>query len=62
MPFRPKGMWRRTFNRYFEEYQSLDELCGREIEKLETRMALGPICAHDDRRDGGGGESARSKQ
>ncbi len=39
MPVRPKGMWRRTFNRYFEEYQLLDELCGREIEKSETRMA-----------------------
>jgi len=39
MPSRPKGMWRRTFNRYFEEYQSLDELCGLEIEKLEALMA-----------------------
>ena len=37
-PFRPKGMWRRTFNRYFARYEALDELCAREVEKLEALM------------------------
>lgn len=36
--YRPKGMWQRTFERYFDRYLELDEECGREMVGLLARL------------------------
>ena len=40
MLFRPKGMWHRTFNRYLAEYQPLQDVCEREVQRLELLMGV----------------------
>lgn len=37
-PRRPKGMWRRTFERHLDEYWRLDELCAIEMSATLARL------------------------
>jgi len=37
--YRPKGMWRQTFDRHWERYLKLDEQCGREMAGVLSFMS-----------------------
>lgn len=37
--FRPKGMWRRTWQRHLDEHERLDAICSREFAALMSRLA-----------------------
>lgn len=37
-PIKPKGMWQRTYDRHFEEYLRLDELCALEMSETLARL------------------------
>lgn len=40
VPPRPKGMWRRTYERHLERYEALDDECGREVLALMRGLGV----------------------